>query len=401
MDQRKNVLFLPRWYPNRYDPMPGLFIRRHAISVSQFYNVTVLYVHLNFDKQVKKFEFFRSKEYGIHEISIYYRASNCKIRGIASLTNFVRYFKAHMIGLQAIRNEFGKPDLLHVNVLTRLGFIALIYKLLNGIPYVVTEHWTRYLPGMDNFKGWWRKRITSLVVKNASAVMPVTLNLQQAMERHGLMNYNYRVIPNVVDTKMFTPDYAKIKSKASILHVSCFDDRQKNISGILRVLKELSVKRQNWHCTMVGEGIDFQQLVQYAEGLGLKDSFVTFAGLKENDELAKIMQQADFQVMFSRYENLPVVIPESFACGVPFISTNVGGIAEHLHPNLGILVPSETEQALLQAIERMLDHSEEFDKKTIRRYAEEHFSREVIGREIANVYDKILGNNKTETGHPC
>lgn len=373
--------------------MPGLFIRRHAISVSGMFDVAVLYVHRNHEKQEKKFEIDRSIEFGIFERSVYCKSSRCKVNGLASLINSIRYIRAHIIGFRLIRKEFGNPDLLHVNVLTRLGFIALVHKKLNKVPYVITEHWTRYLPGMDNFRGWLRRRITKVVVKNASAVMPVTLNLQRAMERHGLLNANYRVIPNVVDTSLFTPDYSeKGKAAASILHVSCFDDRQKNISGILRVLKRLSGKRTDWKCLFVGEGIDFEKLVQYAGSLQFQEGLIEFAGLKENKELALIMQQADFQVMFSRYENLPVVIPESFACGVPFISTNVGGIAEHIHPDLGILVPSEDEESLMAAIEYLLDHREEYRKEAIRQYAEGHFSREVIGEQIAAVYNGIQGN---------
>lgn len=391
MAQPLKVLFLPRWYPNRSDPMPGLFIRRHAVAVSAFYEVAVLYVHLNSGMQDNTFEVTRSNDHGIKEFSIYYRASTCKISVVASVLNLLLFFAAHVKGFRIINREFGKPDLLHVNVLTRLGFIAFIYKILHGKPYVVTEHWTRYLPGMDNFHGFLRKLITKVVVRNASAVMPVTLNLQKAMELHGLKNSNYRVIPNVVNTNWFVPDYQVMKhEKASILHVSCFDDKQKNISGILRVLKELSGKRQDWYCMMVGEGIDYEELVRFAESLGIKENFVKFTGLKENEELAEIMQHADFQVLFSRYENFPVVIPESFACGVPFISTNVGGIAEYVHEDQGLLVVSEDEPALLAAIETMLDKYDRYDKNGIRQYAVDHFSNEVIGRQIADVYKEIF-----------
>ncbi len=388
---KKKVLFLPRWYPNRYDPMPGLFIRRHALSVAGIYDVAVLYIHPDTEMKGRPFEMVQSGEQGIYELSIYYQTSRSRMKWLASSINFYRFLLYHFLGFRRISKEFGKPDLLHVNVLTRLGFIALIYRIFNGKPYVITEHWTRYLPGMNNFRGVLRKRLTRMVVKHASAVMPVTLNLQKAMESHGLMNSNYRVIPNVVDTGFFVPSEVGQKDeKTRFIHVSCFDDNQKNISGILRVLKRLSLKRQDWICTLVGEGIHFRQLSELGEQLGLKDSFVTFAGLKESSELVTLMQQASFQFMFSRYENLPVVIPESFACGVPFISTRVGGIAEHIHPELGILVEPGDEAALQAAVEHMLDHRTDYDQKVIRQYALDHFSKEVIGKQIAGVYREIL-----------
>jgi glycosyltransferase involved in cell wall biosynthesis len=87
-----------------------------------------------------------------------------------------------------------------------------------------------------------------------------------------------------------------------------------------------------------------------------------------------------------------VVIPESFACGVPFLSTNVGGISEHLHEYLGMLIPSEDEDALFTGIELMLDHPERYNKDLIRRYAVDTFSQQVIGEQLKNVYLRVLAS---------
>jgi glycosyltransferase involved in cell wall biosynthesis len=375
--------------------MPGLFIRRHALSVSGIYKVAVLYVHPDSKLKAKPYDLELADGPNLLEVRLYYRTGKTGIKNLDSLINLIRFFKAHLKGFRIINKKFGSPDLLHVNVLTRHGVIALIYKLLTRVPYVITEHWTRYLPGMNTYEGWLRKMLTRVVVKNASALMPVTLNLQHSMQKHSLFNNNYHVIPNVVDANLFNIKDSLIDlSRKMFLHVSCFDDNQKNISGILRVLKQLSLKRQDWVCNMIGEGKDYEQLVKYAEELSLDGSLVIFTGLKENQELADLMKQACFQFLFSRYENLPVVIPESFACGVPFISTSVGGIAEHINENLGLLIESEDEIALLKAIEYMLDNTAKFDEATIRQYAIDHFSKEVIGQQIHKVYENVIHSEK-------
>jgi len=213
------------------------------------------------------------------------------------------------------------------------------------------------------------------------------------MESHGLKNRNYQIIPNVVDVKLFDISEKKNREEIkSFIHVSCFEDRQKNISGILRVLKRLSQIRSDWACQMVGEGIHLEKLVRYAGELGLEGKYVHFYGLKENRELAEMMAEAGFQVMFSRFENLPVVILESYACGVPVLSTDVGGISEHMNKDLGLLIRSEDENELFEKINYMLDHYAEYDKDRIREYAENHFSREVIGAQLAAVYKGIIKN---------
>ncbi len=388
---KKKVLYLARWYPNQSDPMPGLFIRRHALSVLPFYNVSVLSVHLRFAAAASRYETVINTENGLFEVAIYTKASESGILILDSTVNIYHFFIAHLKGIKLIHSTFGKPDLVHVNVLTRCGIVAWLYQLIYGTPYVITEHWTRYLPGMGNFNGIVRKFITRIVTRFASAILPVTHNLQLAMEKHGFKNSNYHVIPNVVDCKLFMPsDKVNLQEVKTILHVSCFEDTQKNISGLLRILQKLSNIRTDWKCIMVGDGIHFEKLVQLASELGIKDTFVSFTGLRENENLAKLMREATFQVLFSRYENLPVVIPESFASGVPFLSTDVGGINEHINEKLGKLIASEDEPALLDSLIYMLDNQVFFNKNYIRKYALEHFSQEVIGKQISEIYNTIL-----------
>jgi glycosyltransferase involved in cell wall biosynthesis len=371
--------------------MPGLFIERHARSVARHADVSLLYVHPD-DRIREKAEVEIVRDEELLQVRIYFRRAKCWLAGLQPLLNTLRYLKYHWKGLRIIRKEAGKPDILHVNVLTRLGVIALIYKWLTGKPYVITEHWTRYLPQMDNYRGRLRKAMTRLVVRQASAVMPVTENLRRAMESKGLKNHRYRIIPNVVDVEMFRPgaEHRTPRGKIHILHVSCFEDRQKNISGILRVLDHIGKYRSDWECHMVGEGIHFDHLKGEARRMGLGPDRVIFHGLKENEELAALMASADFQLLFSRFENLPVVILESYSCGVPVLSTDVGGIREHLNEDLGILIASENEEELERQINHMMDHYPDFSKEKIRAYACDHFSREVIGRQLYSVYREVL-----------
>lgn len=390
-ENKLHVLYLPRWYPNRYDPMPGLFIERHARSVSDHVDVSVLYVHPDDQQREKKYHTDFSEDEELKQLKIYYRTSGSPIGFVRKLVNLFRYFRANISGIRKISEVSGRPDLIHVNVLTRLGIIAWFYKRYKGIPYVITEHWTRYLPMTDTYHGALRKYFTKVVVKNAAAVLPVTVNLQKAMEANGLRNSNYRVIPNVVDIRMFRPAEKATNNEemANLIHVSCFEDKQKNISGLLRVLRKLSERRKDWMMEMVGDGIHFDQLVDLGEELGLKDRFVNFHGLMEGEALVRQMQKADFQVLFSRYENLPVVILEGYSCGVPVLSTDVGGIREHLNEDLGVLIDSEDEEVLLENLQRMIDRRDQYDRRKIREYAVAHFSREVIGKSLYEVYREV------------
>ena len=95
-------------------------------------------------------------------------------------------------------------------------------------------------------------------------------------------------------------------------------------------------------------------------------------------------------MLFSNFENLPCVIVEAFASGVPVLSTSVGGIAEILSPERGILIPQGDEEALLRSMNQMLDHCQEYDRKAIREYAISTFSNEIIGNQIFEVYKEVM-----------
>lgn len=385
-----HVLYLPRWYPHRYDPMMGLFIERHGLAVNKHADVSVLYVHADDQLKDKTCDTVISYQ-GLFTIRVYFKKSMVKPRFLANLVNLYRFFISHIKGFRLIRKHRRKADLVHVHVLTRLGIIALFNKIINDTPYVITEHWTRYLPNTDTYHGFLRKLFTKLVVKHASAVMPVTANLRDAMRANRLKNRNYVVIPNVVDTEMFDlKQNRQPREKKQLVHLSCFTDKQKNISGILRVVDQLGKKRDDFELTLIGDGEDFSEMKAAADEMGLTDRVVHFAGLKENDELVDLLSDADLMIMFSNYENLPVVILESYACGVPVISTRVGGIHEHLNRDLGKLTEPQNEEEFLFALDETLDHLDNFDRQKIRRYAVDHFSREVIGRSLYGVYQGVL-----------
>ncbi len=382
-DQKLHVIYLPRWYPHRYDPMMGLFIERHGVSVSEYVDVSVLYVHADEELNEKTYDVVFDDEH-LYTIRIYFAKSKIKPAFLANMINLFRFLYSHLMGIRLMKKHRRKANLIHVHVLTRLGVIALTNKILYRIPFVITEHWTRYLPTTDTYHGALRKWFTQKVVKNASAVMPVTANLRDAMIDNKLINKNY-----VVNINMFHPEAEKLdRPKKKIVHLSCFTDKQKNISGILRVIKKLSEKRNDFMLTFIGDGEDYKELKAMSDNLDLTDKVVEFAGLKENEELADMLRNADLMIMFSNFENLPVVILESYASGVPVISTRVGGIHEHLNDELGKLTKPGDEAEFLAVLNETLDNLDQYQSKKIRLYAENHFSNDVIGKSLYEVYQK-------------
>ena len=399
--ERKHIVFLARWYPHRYDPMFGLFVQRHAEAAALFNDITVVYCQqttdngqqtLSTDNQqtvrtycIRPFEIVRTLENNVDTIRIYYKKPKNKILSL------LRFYRANMIGLRLGRKDGrGKPrpyDLIHVHILTRLGVVAWIQKLLHKTPYIITEHWSRYLPGND-FGGFMRKLATKVVVRNAKLVTTVTDNLAKAMQNHGLKNNNYVVLPNVVNLDMFHISKKNTDATShvpTIIHVSCFEDKSKNISGLLESLKIVEQKGIDFQCTLIGEGMDFDLMKTKAEELQLINK-VSFTGLLEGQKLADELASGDFLVLSSNYENMPVVILEALASGLPVVSTNVGGIKEMIDETKGILVEPRNKEALAEAIIKMIETHNDYDPDYLRKSVIEKYGYESVGKFLDSIY---------------
>lgn len=386
------VLHLARWYPNRYDPMPGLFIQRHIEAAGLFCKVGVVYTHVVENEKINGFDMDITMVNGVPTAKVYYNNPKTNLPFFSTIQKAIRFIKANSIGIRQISQELEGFDLIHVHILTRLGLIALWYKWMKKKPFIISEHWSRYLALTGDFKGGLRKWATRLVVKNAAVVTTVTQNLANAMQAHGLKNPDYRVLFNVVSEDFLNHPVVQGSRgrRTTFIHVSCFEDKSKNISGLLRVIKSLFEKRSDFKFKLVGDGMDFEVMKKYSREIGLGTVVLKFTGLLEGKELVKEMADADLMVVFSNYENMPVVINESFVLGVPVIATRVGGIPEFVNDQNGRLVNPGDEQALLDFLNAFLDRKLKFNNQEIRDVSADMFSPGTIGSELVSMYAEII-----------
>ncbi len=376
-----NILHLLSWFPRPDDPTLGNFCVRMIDALPEDCHSVILSVCDGKDMT----QSFEVKEIpGEHHthVQIYIRPP--KVNAIRKL----KMLRMYQYGLNYIKKHFFEPDLIHLHVTYPLGQVALLWKKLFGYKYVLTEHWTIYQPqNKDVLVGKLKKKIVK-IANNAELIMPVSLNLQRCMEGHGVKN-RFKVIYNLVNTDVFRLGEAQTKNKKHILHISTLRDEAKNFSGILRTIERLRQQRNDFELHVIHD-YDAPEFKAFVKEHNLSDC-VIFHGKKTSAEVAQAYQDTDFFVLFSNFENLPCVIVEAFASGVPVLSTAVGGIAEIVNNERGILIPQGDEDALLKGMNAMLDHFNEYDRKAIRDYAIETFAAQNIGRQIFEEYNKVLG----------
>ena len=375
-----NILHLLSWFPTPDDPTLGNFCVRMIDALPEDCHSVILSV-CDGKNMTKSFEVKEIEGAHHNHVQIYIRPP--KVNAIRKL----KMLRMYQYGLKYIKKRFFKPDLIHLHVAYPLGQVALLWKRLHGYKYVLTEHWTIYQPqNKDVLVGKLKKKIVK-IANNAELIMPVSLDLQRCMEGHGVNN-RFKVIYNLVNTDIFKLGAPHTSSKKRILHISTLRDEAKNFSGILRTIERLRQQRDDFelHDIHDYEAPEFKAFVKEHH---LEDC-VIFHGKKTSAEVAEAYQQADFFVLFSNFENLPCVIVEAFASGVPVLSTAVGGIAEILSPERGILIPQGDEEALLQGMNQLLDHGSEYDRQAIRDYAIKTFAAQNIGQQIFEAYNTVV-----------
>lgn len=388
MKPRLKVLFLPRWYPSRNDPMTGLFIQRQAEALTKHCDVAVIYIQAENDCP-NKFEVDFAVENEVRVLRVYYREPDRGLCYLRYLQKYYRYFRATFRALKSIR-QFN-PDILHAHILTRMGMVAFKLSRSWKKPFLISEHWSRYFPEQNTYKGIIRKWMTRFVVGKADAIVAVSEVLKKSMINRKLYNPRYYIIPNVVDTGIFIPSPGKEKkSRKRIIHVSCFEDKSKNLTGFLRAVKSLSSRRNDFECLVVGDGPDYDEIVQYSKSLGIQDSLLVFAGMKTDGDLVEAYQSSDFLVLSSNYETFGTVLIEGLSCGLPVVATRVGIVPEIITAENGLIVPPGDEDAMEDAINQMIDRIDCYDLQKIRSTVIDRFSKETVADALYNLYREIV-----------
>ncbi|WP_171047797.1 glycosyltransferase [Pedobacter xixiisoli] len=381
MSDLKKVLFLPGWYPNKSDNAVGSFIMNHAEAVSAELKVDVL--HVCGDEDSKKiYNFEKSSVNGIDTYVLYYRKSKSK-HVFAQFLKGILYFVGQFYAYHKYRQLNSRPTFFHVHVLTRAAILPYTLKFFgSNISYFITEHWSRYLPQDNSYQGFFRKLITTSVVKKSSGITAVSENLKFHMNRHGLAHRNFKVISNVTRDLFFENMEGQGQLVNHFVHVSNFAANCKNVKGILQSFKLLRDEGYLFSLTMVGDGDDFE--LAKASAYGLEN--VDFTGFLYNNDVVSEMRKATALILFSNYENQPVVITESLSLGVPVVATAVGGIPEMIDESNGILVQPNDVDALSKAIKQIIIGEKKFDRNKIKEEAARKFKSEVVAQQLIAFY---------------
>ena len=373
-DSSPRILHIASWYPSTVHGTLGNFVERHVQAISTLNGGEVW-----FATAVPTGEVVPANT----------------VRDCGTYTERIFYFRARKPVVSQVTRallraaEEAEPfDLIHLHVAYPAGRAARALARRWNLPLVLTEHWTAYHLEQQHALPFWRRRSMRATGRAATTLCPVSEDLASCMRTFGIDGH-FAVVPNVVDTELFHPaEKTPQTGTFHALHISSLRDDQKNISGLLRGVQVALNRCENLRVSIIGDG-DPEPHRAYACELGL-DNRVEIAGEITLNEVAERMRAADALVLFSRYENFPCVIPEAWASGIPVLSTDVGGIREHLTPERGVLLTSEDESALADTLHTWATEGPPSNAADLRQIAEAVFSSAAIARTYDDVYREAI-----------
>jgi len=372
---RLRVLVVPKWYPWPDLPVFGAFCREHARALATEHDVVVL---ASLATPRPGFAIFRLEdavEDGIRTLRVRYRRPFLRPAAMA----------CQLLGMLAawrrLRREGWRADVVHAHVF-EAGPPALALGRLSRAPVAITEHYTGFRRGL--VRGYDRL-LAKWSFERADLVAPVSEELERHL-RELAPRATFEVVPNVVDTTVFRPADETREPPAGparLLNVADLAEK-KGQSVLVRAISELPGTTLD----VVGAGPERESLERLARELGVEDR-VRLLGTRSREQVAELMRAADLFVLSSYHENLPVVLIEAQASGLPAVATAVGGVPELVDSEAGLLVPPGDPTALATAIRATVRDRDGYDAAALHRRAEERYGYAAICRRWTALYEKL------------
>jgi glycosyltransferase involved in cell wall biosynthesis len=243
-----------------------------------------------------------------------------------------------------------------------------------------------------------RKAKMLRALNNATRVFSVSDSLKQLVVSLGADEHKIRVVGNGIDVKKFYPlDKTEIREQLNIptnakvlISVGGLVDR-KGFHRVIEVLPELVAKYPDLIYLIVGgasaEGNIQKQLEEQVSCLNLEKN-VRFLGTYSSEKLKEPLSAADLFVLATANEGWANVFLEAMACGLPVITTDVGGNKEVVCDSyLGTITPFCDSESLLIALKNGLTTNWNSDK--IIRYAKEN-AWDTRVEVLVNEFKKIV-----------
>jgi glycosyltransferase involved in cell wall biosynthesis len=200
------------------------------------------------------------------------------------------------------------------------------------------------------------------------------------------------VLYNCVDMHRFTPREKPARAEVRALFVGTRDATIKGLYDLLAVVPEVVRAVPALRFVLLGNDAEDVE-ARLVRGTPLAEH-VRFEGLKTVDEITSYFEDADFLLLPSHMEGMPMALLEAMAAGIPVVASGINSIPEVLpDPEGGALIAPGDRPALARAIVALARDPERRRRagQANRARVESRFDRARHVETLAAIYERVLG----------
>jgi glycosyltransferase involved in cell wall biosynthesis len=195
-------------------------------------------------------------------------------------------------------------------------------------------------------------RLVAATMRRASRLVVPSGFLQDIFARHGMAA---EIVPNIVDREVFHPGTPA--SPPQIIVARNLEPIYDNATA-LQAFAIVRAQRPDVRLLIAGTGPEADRLRALAGDLGVQQA-VEFTGRLDRQAMARRLRESAVALNPSRVDNMPNSVLEALACGVPVVSTRVGGVPFVVNDGeTALLVPPAEPASMAHAILRVLGDAE-------------------------------------------
>lgn len=295
--------------------------------------------------------------------------------------------------LKAIRLlRWRRPEIAHAHNPSALQY-ALVARLLHGARVIMTRHGQE--PKRVGSRWQWRQIDAVAAVSDAAA---------EALRRSN-PGHDEKIVRIYNGVQVTPPVRARAAMRAELaVGNACVGvfvarlDPLKGLEDLVRALAQLRDESAPVMLLIAGDGPARGPVEQRARELKLGADRLRLLGFR--NDVPDLLCAADFYVLPSLTEGLPLSLLEAMAHRLPVLATPVGGIPEVVRDGEdGLLVPANDPQALAQAMARLAGDAvlrAALGEAAFRRVTKQ-FSFEQMVREYEALYHACVARSR----HPA
>lgn len=379
------VLILASEYPHEGKEKDGIFIKDQAIALNRNdIRADVVFVE---PRSVRSLSLsaFRENHFqttSTHEDGVFTVRSKGWNPWMNSLWGGLAYayFTEALVSRYIL--EYEKPDIIHAHNTFWAGYAALKIGTKLRIPYVVTEHSSRFL-----LNGITKRMLpySNKVLASAETAIGVSRAVTFALWEFGVTNTS--VIPNVVDTDYFSLPSLSRQTKPFVFLAIGNMNYNKGFHVLIRAFAQQFRGRLDIRLVFGGDGPQRCEFEALSKDLGLSDQ-VRFLGLVGRKEVRDALWGANALILPSFRETFGVVLIEALSTGIPVIATKSGGPEDIVTPKVGLLIDPGSETELSAAMVNIMESS--YSEIELRNEVVNRYSEKAIVTRIKELYENVI-----------